>query len=78
MSEETPKYDIHIGPPEDEIIEPVPVTIFGDGLVIFDPIEFAAVYNCHAAKMVEGVLFVLCRDSNRWRRVDPVSPLSVC
>jgi hypothetical protein len=78
MSEKTETYDIEITPGGDDPEDPVPVTIFGDGLVIFDPIEFAAVYNCHAAKMVEGVLFVLCRESNRWRRVDPVNPLTVC
>jgi hypothetical protein len=79
MSEEKETYDIEITPGTDEVEDPVPVTIFGDGLVIFDPIEFAAAYNCLAARIEGGVLTVLDRETSRWRSVEPapVKPVSV-
>jgi hypothetical protein len=81
MSEESEKYDIEITPGTDEVEEydPVPVSLFDNGIIIFDPIEFVATYNCHAALYSEGTLYVLDRETSRWRSVEPVpvKPVSV-
>lgn len=73
MTEERETYDIEIAPGSDEVeeYEPQPAILHDNGLIIFDPIEFVATYNCHAAKIEDGFLLVLCRETNRWRSVEP-------
>lgn len=43
-----------------------PVSV-GDGeVLIFDSLEFEVDFNCYAATVDEGVLFVLCKETRKW------------
>jgi hypothetical protein len=52
--------------------DPEPIALHDNGVVIFDPIEFSATFNCHAAMYSDGVMYVLCKDTHHWRSVEPV------
>lgn len=51
---------------EDDGYYPDPVEVYDGGVVIFDRYEFEQKYNCDAAIVRDGCLFVLDKDSRRW------------
>jgi hypothetical protein len=54
---------------EDEGYTPEPYLIHEDSVLIFDQAEFCERFNCWAAHLVDGVLYVLDRDTYQWRNV---------
>lgn len=50
--------------------EPELVILYDNGSVIFDKDEFQEIFNCLAAQFYEGILYVLDRDSKKWRNVE--------
>lgn len=54
-----------------ETYEPVPAILHDGGAMIFDPIEFAEIFNCHAAMFDQGMLYVLDRDTKQWHNIEP-------
>ena len=58
---------------DDEEVEtyiPEAALIHEDSFLIFDQAEFAEHFNCWGAQLRDGSLFVLCRDTCRWRNVE--------
>jgi hypothetical protein len=56
--------------PEDEGYEPVPERVMDGEVLIADPWEFFEVTNGLAAIVRDGALFVLDRDTRKWRNVE--------
>lgn len=72
MTEEVENEEDGLG--EIEMYEPTIGELFENGALIFDTIEFAELTNSIAAQMRDGQIFVLDRDSRRWRSVEPEKP----
>lgn len=51
---------------ETEDYVPVPAEIMDGCALIFDPLDFEAEFNCFAAIVRDGQLFVLDRDTRQW------------
>lgn len=55
--------------PEDEEIgryEPIPAGLSDGDVLIFDPVDFEAAFNCYGLQLRENQLFVLCKETRRW------------
>jgi hypothetical protein len=55
---------------EDESYLPQPELVYDESCLILDPLEFAEVYNASAVQMKDGAMFVLDRETHRWRNVE--------
>lgn len=75
MTEEVENEEDGLG--EIEMYEPTIGELLENGALIFDTIEFAELTNSIAAQMRDGQIFVLDRDSRRWRNVEPEKPSKV-
>lgn len=63
--------DVEVGlEEEDEGYEPEDIILYDNGSVIFDKYEFQEIFNCIAAQFYEGILYVLDRDTKKWRNVE--------
>ena len=68
MSEES-ESGIYTTPYDDQPYEPLALVLHDGTLAIFDQLVFAQVFNCVAAKCVDGVLSVLDADTKLWKDV---------
>ena len=68
MSDE-PEAGIFTTPADEQAFEPLPLAVHDGSMVIFDQVEFCAVYNCLAVKFLDGFLSVLDRDTGVWRDI---------
>lgn len=56
-------------PADEQTFEPLPLVINDGAVAIFDQVEFGAIHNCIAVKILDGQLSVLDRDSAIWREI---------
>ena len=59
---------------EETFYDPEPHEIMDGGVLLADPREFFDLTASHAAMVVDGVLFVLRRDSLKWQRIEDLAP----
>lgn len=74
MSEIDPEVgedNIRIEPAEEEAYEPTMALLHDNGVVIFDILEFQEEFDCYAAQFMDGILYVLDRETRLWRQVEP-------
>lgn len=64
-----PDLDIIVEPETDDVYQPESGTLHDNGMIIFDMAEFAEVFDCYAAQMFDGQLFVLKRSDKIWQSV---------
>lgn len=58
-------------PEEVEVYTPQPITLMDGDALIFDPDDFAETFDAHAVIHRDGCLFVLCRETLDWKKVEP-------
>lgn len=49
-----------------EVYEPEPVGLADGEALIFDKAEFEQEFNCYAAMVKDGGLYVLCKETRKW------------
>jgi len=57
--------------PDIEVYEPMPVGMTDGDCLIFDPVEFAELFNALSVQFRGGDLWALDRDSLEWVKVEP-------